>query len=276
MNELGLPVVGPCPNQDIQDDARLSDVDGMGVFVRTSATLTQPLYTFGKIKHGREAAEAGVRAYRSLLQIASRRFDEVAAQAYYGLALTKRAQRVFKKGKRYFKKLRKQIERELKGESGKYTSNDLRKLGIKQSDLGVASAEVDYQRRRAIEGIILSCRLDPVRDQIALKNARLKPLKGELKSRETSERTSGQDLSSSSAAAARRERALISLARAKFFPDLALVGTLARERDICEDNPDPFPSRLMLRLWRLPWFEMALELRSAELEFTSSEAAVAG
>ncbi len=284
----GLSQVVPCPNQDVQDDARISDVDGMGVFVRTSATLTQPLYTFGKIRHGREAAEAGVSAYRALTQVAQRRFDQLAFQMYYGLAVTKRAQRVFRKGRRHLKKLRKQIERELVAESGKYTSNDLRKLGIKESELGVASADVESQRRRAIQGIMISCKVPQSSEELTLKSSKLKPLKVTLEGQEEyNNRAFAQrpELIAAQHQVMARE-AQRALALSNFFPDIALVGTFGFARGTsADDNPDPFANDpfnvlgygayLGLR-WRLNVAQLTSKLQASEAAISKARAELEG
>lgn len=288
LSDSNQQLIAPCPHQDIQDDARLSDVDGMGIFVRTSATLTQPLYTFGKIKHGKEAAAAGVRAYESLVQIATRRFDASAAQAYYGLALTKRAQKVFKKGKVYLKKVRAQIDQEIKAQSGKYTTNDLRKLNIKESELGVAAAEVDFQRRRAISGIQISCPSDTSEGEIALESDQLNPIKSDLKDRKL---YIDQALSLRPEMIAAKQQlvarqALRSLARANFFPDLALVGTFGFARGTsAEDNPDPFANDpfnvlgygayLGLR-WKLNFAQLNSKLQEADAAVAKAQAELDG
>ena len=183
INGDGLSSVVVCPNQDIQDDARLSDVDGMGIFTRTTATLTLPLITFGKLSNGKKAARAGFTAFQNLNQVAKRQFDQLAFQAYYGFILTHRAQRVFRKAERYLKKIRKRIEKSLKEESGQYTSNDLSKLNIKEVELNIAATDVHAQRQIAIQGIQQSCKL-PVDTQLKTQSNKLKALKTEIESKE--------------------------------------------------------------------------------------------
>ena len=275
----GLERIIPCPNQDIQDDARISDVDGMGVFTRTSATLTQPLYTFGKISSGVRAAKAGVRAYQELTIVAERHFDLLAFQTYYGLILAKRAQRVFRKGRRQFKKLKKSINKELKAESGKYTSNDLRKLTIKESELITAEEGVSSQQRRAQRGVQLSCGF-PFDQTIQTDESKLKPLEVTLLSEaEYLKRAFAQrpELRAArhqlEARQAQRAQAI-----AQFFPDLALVGTFGFARGTsAEDNPDPFANDPFNALGYGAYLGLKWRLNFAQLtsKFKASDAGVA-
>ena len=279
----GLSRIIPCPNQDIQDDARLSDVDGMGIFTRTTATLTQPLYTFGKISTGVRAAKAGVRAYRELTTAAERHFDLLAAQTYYGLILADRAQRTFRKGRRQFKKLRRSIEKELKAESGKYTSNDLRKLTIKESEIIAAAEEVSAQQKRAQRGVQLSCGF-PLDQNIRTSERKLKSI--EVKLLDEAEYLKRALASRPEIKAARHQlearRAQRAHAFTQFFPDLALVGTFGFARGTsAEDNPDPFANDPFNALgygaflglkWRLNFAQLTSKLKTSDAAVAKAHA----
>ena len=283
----GSPQVLPCPNQDIQDDARLSDTDGMGIFSRTTATLTQPLYTFGKIEHGVKAAEAGISAYQSLSESAARRYDLTAFQAYYGLILTQRARKIIKKGQRHFKKLRRTIQKDLDAEAGKYTTNDLRELTIKESDLIAQASLIDSMHARAIRGIQLSCTL-PIGRDIKLAERQLKPLNVDLPPETDLLRRAEVNHPDIRAALAQVDarRAQLDLAVSRFFPDLALVGTFGFARGTsAEDNPDPFANDPFNVLgygaylglsWRLNFAQLRARYLSASAEVTRAEAQLAG
>jgi hypothetical protein len=56
----GVIRVGPCPGTDPDADERIGAGSEMGILTRTKATLTLPLYTFGKIDAGRAAARQGL------------------------------------------------------------------------------------------------------------------------------------------------------------------------------------------------------------------------
>ena len=279
----GLERIIPCPNQDIQDDARLGDVDGMGIYSRTTATLTQPLYTFGKISAGIRAAKAGVRVHEALSEAASYQADELAFQTYYGLILARRAQRTFRKAKRKLAKRRADIERELKAESGKHTSNDLRQLVIKESEIVTLAESVSAQERRALRGVRLSCNISETQE-IKPDARKLKPLPVTLSGEEVYLKLALDARPELRAARAQIEarRAQHSLVISQLFPDLALVGTFAFARGTsAEDNPDPFANDpfnvfgygayLGLR-WRLDLGQIAPRLKRAEVAVARAEA----
>ena len=281
----GLERVIVCPNQGIQDDARLSDIDGMGIFVRTSATLTQPLYTFGKISHGREAAQAGYSAVQELTKVATVHFDHLAFQTYYGLALAKQAKKVFRKGKRHLRKVRKSIEKGI--EKGQYTSNDLRKLKIKESQFDLSSSEVESHYALALRNIKLSCKLDKV-DKVTLQSRKLKPISYVLEKEERYLKRALENRPEIKAAKQQifAREALRAQALANFFPNLALIATFGFARGTsAEDNPDPFANDPFNVLgygaylglsWRLNFAQLTSKLQASEAAILKAKAELHG
>ena len=287
INGDGLSSVVVCPNQDIQDDARLSDVDGMGVFTRTTATLTLPLITFGKLSNGKKAALSGFSAYQSLSKVAKHQFDQLAFQAFYGFILTHRAQRVFRKAERYLKKIRKRIEKSLKDETGQYTSNDLSKLSIKEVELNIAATDVHAQRQTAIQGIQLSCKLE-ANTKLKTQSNKLKMLKTEI---ETKEIYLAKALKQRAEMQAARQQilareALRAQALSNFFPNIALIGTFGFARGTsAEDNPDPFANDPFNVLgygaylglsWRLNFAQLGSRLQASEANLAKAKAELYG
>jgi outer membrane protein TolC len=63
--------------------------DFKGVYVSGQMDLTQPLYTFGKITHARNAARAGLEAQQALANEAAGDAASDAARAYWGLKLAR-------------------------------------------------------------------------------------------------------------------------------------------------------------------------------------------
>jgi outer membrane protein len=238
----GRDLVIPCPNQNIQDDQRIDDVDGMGVFVRATATLTQPLYTFGKIDHGIRAATHQVKAYRENQITAERTYDSLALETYYGLLLGQRAMKVFKKGRKKLNALKRKIIKDLANEGGQYTSNDKRRLFIQEAELTARELEVVALRERGLTGIRVSCQLEP-EQEITLDTKRLKPIDVPIKTEAeywSDARQLRPELRAADAALNARE-AMIDQAWAQFMPSLALIGTFGYSLGTsAEDNPDPF------------------------------------
>ena len=60
-----------------------------GLFVGAQVDVTQPLYTFGKIAHARNAARAGLDAQRALADEAAGDLAVDAARAYWGVKLAR-------------------------------------------------------------------------------------------------------------------------------------------------------------------------------------------
>ena len=276
-----------CPNQEINDDQRLSQVDGMGIFVRTQATLTQPLYTFGKISHARAAAEAGARAYELGASYAERALDERAFEAYLGLQLSAQVEKVFERGRAELGKFKRRVEESLRDERGEYTSNDLRRLVIQDADLTARELEVQALRTQALAGVRVGCGLPPSAE-VLLAEGRLKPYPLTLPPLE--------DLWG----AARRERldlrglregveARESLARkavADQLPNIALLGLFMYSIGTsADDSPDPFANDpfntfgygFMFGLdWRVSLGDLLSEPARADAALIKARAELAG
>jgi outer membrane protein len=60
-----------------------------GLYGSAQLTVTQPLYTFGKLSHGRKATEAGLAAQRSLADETAGDLALEAARAYWGVKLSR-------------------------------------------------------------------------------------------------------------------------------------------------------------------------------------------
>lgn len=121
LDSNGYLNVAPCPDQRIQDDQRLSDTSGMGYFIRTQTTMTIPLITFGKISSGQEAAQAGFKAYEYMLQSATRSFDTMVYQAYFGLQLTSQIAKIFADGQKEISKFKETIQKDIDQDGGNTT-----------------------------------------------------------------------------------------------------------------------------------------------------------
>lgn len=241
LEENGLNV-SPCPNQEINDDQRLDQVDGMGVWTRGQLTVTQPLYTFGKISNGQAAARAGVEAYQAGLDRAEQSLDLQAVQVFYGIQLATQIEKTLKKGLSKLQSLQKKIQKEIDQETGKYTSTDLWRTKIQEGDLVSRLLETQTLKRQATEGIRVACMFS-ADAKIALKSTQLKPLNGEVLSLDAlldQARTQRYDLQMARAQVTARQ-ALVSKAISDLLPDLALIGVASYSRGTSADNhPDPF------------------------------------
>ena len=88
----------------IETDERITAGTDIGILVRSSVRLTFPIYTFGKVKYGQQAARAGVEVGRSGIDHARGELDYLVKKAYYGAQMAETALGILKDGR---KKLRK-------------------------------------------------------------------------------------------------------------------------------------------------------------------------
>jgi len=106
-----------------------------GVFSRTELKLVQPIYTFGKISAGMEAAESGVKASQS------RQFGMVAdlelnvRKAYWGAKLAREILATLNEGLDYIDQAQKKIDEELKEGTGEVSVTDRLRLRTMRAEI---------------------------------------------------------------------------------------------------------------------------------------------
>ena len=282
-NTLNPPQVTPCENQDVQDDQRIDDTDGMGIFFRTTANLTQPLYTFGKLKHGMLAAEKGVEAYKAGVRFAQQAFDPLAIETYYGIQLTQAALKVFKDGISYIRRFKNKIQKDLDQQDGNYTSNDKRRVIIQESELLSREAEIRSVAEQAWQGIRISCQL-VAEQKLALDRKKIKVLDVKILSFSEYWQLAQKHRADLQAAkvAMSAQQSLIDVAQANFLPNVALIGFLVYNLSTsAEDNPDPFANDpfnvfsygAYLGLeWKLNFAQLISRYRKSQAEYNKRKA----
>ena len=238
----GLGRVFPCPGQNVETDEVITPDTDIGILLRTSARLTFPIYTFGKVRHGQAAARAGIDVGEAGVDIARDDLVFLVKQAYYGTQLTARALKVIKDGRRRMRKAKKDIQVELDKESGRFTSNDLRKLVVQEADLEASFLETMALRETALAGVRLAAELPPGAP-FALDTETLEPVHIERRSTEAYVELAveSRPFLRAARAAVRARAAQVSMATADFFPDIALVGLFGYALGTtAPENPDPF------------------------------------
>ncbi len=111
-----------------------TDGTSIGAFGRADVTLTQPLYTFGKISNRREAAARGV-AVREAKLLQKR--SEIALrikELYYGLVLSRAGVEAMRDTAGYFDDVRRRIDRLLTLGSQNVMESDLYRIDIYSAD----------------------------------------------------------------------------------------------------------------------------------------------
>ena len=243
-DENGLNEVFPCPGQDLQADERITIDTDIGLLARTSAKVTLPIYTFGKVKHAQRAARSGVMAGELGVDYTREEIGFLVRQAYYGAQMAKGALSIIEDALKRFRGAKQDIQDSLKSEDGRFTTNDLRKLLVQEADIRAKHLEVIALNEQAIEALRLAANL-PIGAEVVLDSYILTPV--EIESRSDEEflelaLSVRLDLQISRSAVAARQ-AQVDMARSDFYPNIALVGAIEYAKGTTAEEPnDPFAS----------------------------------
>ena len=267
--------IQPCPGQNIEDDARISADTEIGILVRTKVRVTFPIYTFGKIDSAQRAARAGVEIGEAGIEYARGELDFLVKKAYYGSQLARSALDILDDGRTRMRGAKGQIEKELEKESGKFTSNDLRKLLVEQAELESSFLETGALSRVAWEGLRIAGGFKPGA-AFELDTNKLTPVHVEARTIDEYleiARAQRPDLWMAEAAVRARE-GQVDMAAADFYPDIALVAEFGFAKGTsADDNPDPFANdpynsltwgAVLAAEWRLDFATRMSKLRQAE------------
>jgi outer membrane protein TolC len=124
-----------------------------GVFTRTEIKLVQPIYTFGKISAGINAAELGLQASRSkqLSQV-----DDVelkVRKAYWGAKLAREMLSMLNEGLDYLTEAQKKIDEELANGSGNASVTDRLRLRTMRAEIEARVLEAQRMAQLAKGGL---------------------------------------------------------------------------------------------------------------------------
>lgn len=278
-----LPEVGACPGQDLEADERITADTEIGILTRTTARLTFPIYTFGRVEHGLEAARAGLEVGRAGLDVARGELHFLVKQAYYGAQLAASAIDILEDGRQRMRKAKEDIEAELEKESGRFTSNDLRKLIVEEADLESSYLETDALREVAWAGLRLAAALDG-ETPFALDTLELVPVHVEQRLTEAYVEMAAESRPELriARAAVEARRGLVEMAEAEFLPNIALVGAFGYAKGTTAyDPPDPFANDnynflswgVVIGLdWRIDFATQASALGRAQAQLVKQEA----
>ncbi|MCB9654605.1 MAG: TolC family protein [Deltaproteobacteria bacterium] len=131
------------------------DFGEMGVALRTSMTGVQPLYTFGKIAAGKEAATHVVRAAEQQLRITEAELALNVVQAFWTLQLTRAFRHALDDGEKTLKTVLERVDALLEAESLQVTENDRMRLRYALATLGVRRTETDGASKQAETAMLL-------------------------------------------------------------------------------------------------------------------------
>ena len=121
-------------NGQITDPSPALGLSSIGVFGRLELTLTQPLYTFGKLSNRKEAATRGVLAKQSQVEGKKGQIVLRVKELYYALILARAGLDLAKEGGDYFDEAARRIQRLLKVESSNVRESDLHRVDAYRAD----------------------------------------------------------------------------------------------------------------------------------------------
>ena len=237
-----LGEIVPCPGQNIEDDLRITADTEVGILVRFDTRVTFPIYTFGKIDAAQRAASAGLEVGAAGVDIARGKLDVLVKQAYFGTQYGESAMKIVRDGLKRMGQAQRDIQKELDKETGRFTSNDLRKLVVERAELESSLLQAEARTRFAWESLRIAGGFER-REDFELDTLKLKPVYIEARSVEEYVELSQKarpDLRYVDAGISAR-RAQVDMAEANYYPDIAIAGLFGfAYGSTADDSPDPF------------------------------------
>jgi len=142
-----LSILAPSPNiscvggdtknclQTTSPEARITDVSWNKVFTRTEVKLIQPIFDFGKISAGVEAAEAGVGVSRQKEMGARADIELNVRKAYYGLKFARDVIDMLDEGSSYVDEAQKKLDKDLANGTGNVSVTDKLRMRTVRAEL---------------------------------------------------------------------------------------------------------------------------------------------
>lgn len=237
-----LGEVIPCPGQNIEDDLRITADTEVGILVRFDTRVTFPIYTFGKIDAAQRAAAAGLDVGAAGVDVARGKLDVLVKQAYFGAQYGESAMKIVRDGLKRMRRAQRDIQKELDKESGRFTSNDLRKLVVERAELESSLLQAEARTRFAWESLRIAGGFER-REDFELDTLKLEPVYIEERGVEEYVELAHKgrpDLRYAEAGIAAR-RAQVDMAEANYYPDIAIAGLFGfAYGSTADDSPDPF------------------------------------
>jgi outer membrane protein TolC len=202
----------------------------IGAFGRLNLTMTQPLYTFGKIASRRDAAAHGVVA-REVGQL--RTSDEIALRVkelYYALVLSRAAIEAAREAGGYFDEARSHMQRLLEAGSSNVVESDVYRVDAYRADIirGRAEAEkganISYFALKSLIGLPADKDFEPADKTLTFKVEELNQPEAYI-GKALAERPEFKQLEQGLAS----QRSLVEASRADRYPSFfaAVVGSFA-------------------------------------------------
>jgi len=234
----------PSPQLCTSTDQGEAGLQFSGIFFRVDAKLAMPVYTFGKLSAGTQAAEAGARAADALAQAAETDAAVDAARAFYAVKLARELIFMLDEGKGDLDDALTRVEKQLDKGKGDVTEADRHRLRSFRAEIDARTSEA-----RKLEGTGLAgVRLFYGADDVDIDDKPLAESPGDLGTREKARSLAEGSRPERRAAVAGVQAAdhLADVEARKWWPDFVLVGQMTIARATGADDPqnafanDPF------------------------------------
>ena len=214
-----------------------------GVTAHVDLQAVLPVWTFGKLTAGKEAGAHLVKATDALLQRARDQSAFDAARAYWGFQTARNAGTSVQKIRDRLADAKKTAQKLLADKSDQITKSDSLKLDYLAEEIEAQHASALKGRDLAMTGLRLLIGAQPEETLVIaeqdLPDAPAQPEANEMLRRGLAHRPE----TAAAAEAVKARAALVDLARARLYPDLALVGGVRFTDTTNADNPSsPFLS----------------------------------
>lgn len=216
----------------------LNAITPRGVFTRTEIKLVQPIYTFGKISAGVEAATSGVKASQSKESGLLADLELNVRKAYWGAKLARELLATLQEGTGYLEEAQKKIDEELADGSGEATVTDRLRLRAMRAEIDARILEAkrgaDLARSglRALIGPDAPPDLEVDEEELAALDVPARPL-SEFEDAALRSRPEVKAVESLVAS----KRALADFEYRRQYPDIVLIGTAAYAYASSVDTP---------------------------------------
>jgi outer membrane protein TolC len=227
----------------------LKAITPAGVFTRTELRLIQPLYTFGKLTAGVEAAESGVKASHQRESGMLADLELNIRKAYWGAKLARAILATLNEGSGYLDQAQDKIEQELKDGSGDASITDRLRLRTMRAEIDARILEAKRGAELARSGLRALIGPDAPTD-LEVDEADIEALTIPARTVSRYEEAAVQTRPEVKALdyLVASKRALAELETRRQYPDLVLIGTAAYAYASSVDTPqnsyfnDPFHS----------------------------------
>ncbi|HET6279326.1 MAG TPA: TolC family protein [Polyangia bacterium] len=207
-----------------------------GVFTRTEVKLIQPIWDFGKISAGVDAARAGVGVARAREAGARADLELNVRKAYYGYKLARDLLATLEEGSGYIDDGQKRVDKDLAAGTGTVTVTDKLRLRTIRAEVDARLLEAKRLGNLARDSLRV---LTGATGELEVDEEPLEPI--DVKERpiayyEDQARFNRPEVQMLDHAV-KAKWALADLERRKEYPDLVLVGTAALAHASSVDNP---------------------------------------